>query len=99
MLLGPERTHDDDPSYGIRKLVDIAERSIASSPFEDPSTTVMALHRLYDCLRILADRDIPPGRRCDADGQVRLTMRVLDWDGYVRLAFDEIRLAGAGSRR
>jgi uncharacterized membrane protein len=24
-------------------------------------------------------------------------MRVLDWDGYVRLAFDEIRLAGAGS--
>ncbi len=97
VLLGPERTHDDDPSYGIRKLVDIAERSIASSPFEDPSTTVMALHRLYDCLRILADRDIPPGRRYDADGQLRLTMRVLDWDGYVRLAFDEIRLAGAGS--
>jgi uncharacterized membrane protein len=97
VLLGPERTHDDDPSYGIRKLVDIAERSIASSPFEDPTTTVMALHRLYDCLRILADRDIPPGRRCDADGRLRLTMRVLDWDGYVRLAFDEIRLAGAGS--
>jgi uncharacterized membrane protein len=24
-------------------------------------------------------------------------MRTLDWDGYVRLAFDEIRLAGAGS--
>ncbi|HEX4256873.1 MAG TPA: DUF2254 domain-containing protein [Streptosporangiaceae bacterium] len=97
VLLGPERTHDDDPSYGIRKLADIAERSIASSPFEDPSTTVMALHRLHDCLRILAGRQIPPGQRCDADGQLRLTMRVLDWDGYVRLAFDEIRLAGAGS--
>jgi uncharacterized membrane protein len=97
VLLGPERTHDDDPSYGIRKLVDIAERSIASSPFVDPSTTVMALHRLHDCLRILAGREIPPGRRYDADGQLRLTMRVLDWDGYVRLAFDEIRLAGAGS--
>ena len=33
----------------------------------------------------------------DADGELRLTMRVLDWDGYVRLSFDEIRLAGAGS--
>jgi uncharacterized membrane protein len=97
VLLGPERTHDDDPSYGIRKLADIAERSIASSPFEDPTTTVMALHRLHDCLRILAGRQIPPGRWCDADGQLRLTMRTLDWDGYVRLAFDEIRLAGAGS--
>jgi uncharacterized membrane protein len=97
VLLGPERTHDDDPSYGIRKLADIAERSIASSPFEDPSTAVMALHRLHDCLRILAGRQIPPGRWCDADGQLRLTMRTLDWDGYVRLAFDEIRLAGAGS--
>jgi uncharacterized membrane protein len=97
VFLGPERTHDDDPSYGIRKLADIAERSIASSPFADPSTTVMALHRLHDCLRILAGRQIPPGRRCDADGELRLTMRVLDWDGYVRLSFDEIRLAGAGS--
>jgi uncharacterized membrane protein len=97
VLLGAERTHDDDPSYGIRKLADIAERSIASSPFEDPSTTVMALHRLHDCLRILAGREIPPGRWCDADGQLRLTMPTLDWDGYVRLAFDEIRLAGAGS--
>ena len=97
VLLGPERTHDDDPSYGIRKLADIAERSIASSPFEDPSTTVMALHRLHDCLRILAGRQIRPDRRYDADGQLRLTVRTLDWDGYVRLAFDEIRLAGAGS--
>jgi uncharacterized membrane protein len=58
---------------------------------------VMALHRLHDCLRILAGRQIPAGRWCDADGQLRLTMPALDWDGYVRLAFDEIRLAGAGS--
>ena len=29
----------------------------------------------------------------DDNGQLRLVIRSLDWDGYVRLAFDEIRLA------
>jgi hypothetical protein len=28
---------------------------------------------------------------------VRLVERVMSWEGYVRLAFDELRLAGAGS--
>ena len=30
-------------------------------------------------------------------GQLRLTVPVMDWDAYVHLAFDEIRLAGARS--
>ena len=32
----------------------------------------------------------------DEDDELRLIERVLDWDGYVRLAFDEIRLAAGG---
>jgi uncharacterized membrane protein len=97
VLLGAERTHIGDVPYGIRKLVDIAERSIASSPFDDPTTAVQAIHRLHDCLGQLAVRDFPSGRHTDADGHVRLVMPTLDWDGYVRLGCDEIRLAGAGS--
>jgi uncharacterized membrane protein len=89
-----ERVHNEDTSYGIRKLVDIAERSIAQ-PFNDPTTTVQALHRLHDLLRQLAVRQFPRGEHRDADGAVRLVERTLSWDGYVRLAFDEIRLAGA----
>jgi uncharacterized membrane protein len=91
-----ERVHNEDTSYGIRKLVDIAERSIAQ-PFEDPTTTVQALHRLHDLLRQLALRQIPTGEHRDEEGVVRLVERTLTWDGYVRLAFDEIRLAGARS--
>jgi uncharacterized membrane protein len=91
-----ERVHNDDTSYGIRKLVDIAERSIAQ-PFNDPSTTVQALHRLHDLLRQLAVRQFPTGMHRDEDGVVRLVERTLSWDGYVRLAFDEIRLAGAST--
>ena len=94
VLLGPERVHTEDLAYGFRKLVDIAVRSIAQ-PFNDPTTAVQALHRLHDLLRQIAARPLPCGEHRDEDGVVRLLERTVSWDGYVRLAFDEIRLAGA----
>ncbi|MEV8378823.1 DUF2254 domain-containing protein [Kribbella sp. NPDC056861] len=96
VVLAGERTHGDDPAYGFRKLVDIAERSIAQ-PFTDPTTAVMVIDRLHDGLRQLATRTFPTGRHCDAAGELRLIERVISWDGYVRLVFDELRLAGAAS--
>jgi uncharacterized membrane protein len=89
-----ERTHEHDPAYGIRKLVDIAERA-SSDPFDDPTTTVQAIDRLHDCLRLLARRRLPSGRYTDAAGAPRLVVRELQWPGYVRLAFDEVRLVAA----
>lgn len=94
VALGPERTHDDDPAYGFRCLVDIAERALAA-PFEDPSTAVQAIDRLHECPYQLAARPFPSGRHRDEDGHLRLVTPTVDW-GYVRLSFDEIRLAGAG---
>lgn len=96
VVLGSERTHIDDPAYGFRKLVDIAERT-ASSSGGDPTTAVQAIDRLHDCLRYMACRDIPDGRHRDADGVVRLEVPVLGWDGFVRLSFDEIRLLAGPS--
>ncbi|WP_255413926.1 DUF2254 family protein [Pseudonocardia sp. MH-G8] len=96
VVLAAERTHGDDPGYGFRKLVDIAERGIAQ-PFNDPTTAIMAIDRLHDSLRQLATRSFPTGRHNDGGGDVRLIERTLGWDGYVRLAFDELRLAGAAS--
>jgi uncharacterized membrane protein len=92
--LAAERTHEHDPAYGIRKLVDIAERAIAE-PFDDPTTTVQAIDRLHDCLRLLAGRRLPSGTYFDAAGVPRLLIRELQWPGYVRLAFDEVRLVAA----
>jgi uncharacterized membrane protein len=94
VLLASERVHTEDLAYGFRKLVDIAVRSIAQ-PFNDPTTAVQALHRLHDLLRQVAARPLPSGAHRDEDGVVRLVERTVTWDGYVRLAFDEIRLAGA----
>ena len=66
--LGMERTLDQDVAYGLRMLVDMAERSLADSPFLDPTTAVQAIDRLHDCLRQIAQRELPDGRYRDERG-------------------------------
>jgi uncharacterized membrane protein len=95
--LGLERTLDHDMAYGLRLLVDIAERSLSDGPFQDPTTAVQAIDRLHDCLRQLAPRPFPDGLYRDEAGAVRLVTSSMTWDDYVHLSFDEIRMAGSGS--
>ena len=97
VVLGLERTFDQDVAYGLRMLVDIAERSLADSAFHDPTTAVQAVDRIHDCLRQLARRPFPSGAYHDEDGVVRLRTRPLDWAALVHLGFDEVRIAGARS--
>jgi uncharacterized membrane protein len=97
IVLGPERTLNQDVAYGIRLLVDIAERSLAAGPFSDPTTAVQAIDRLHDILRQTAHRPMHSGRYRDATGTLRLVVPTLQWNGLVQLAFDEIRVAGSGS--
>jgi uncharacterized membrane protein len=91
--LGPERTMDQDLAYGLRMLVDIAERSV-SEPFLDPTTSVQAIDRMHDCLRQLVRREFPDGRHHDAQGRLRLVEPTMEWEGFVALAFDEMIEAG-----
>jgi uncharacterized membrane protein len=95
--IGLERTLETDVAYGMRMLVDVAERALSDSPFVDPTTAVQAIDRLHDCLRQLAQREFPDGLHRDPSGRVRLIVPVMDWDAFVHLAFDEVRLAGARS--
>jgi uncharacterized membrane protein len=96
VALGPERTMNQDMAYGFRMLVDIAERSLSDS-YDDPTTAVAAIDRLHDLLRQLARRPFPDGRCRDDAGTVRLVVPTMGWDGYVALAFDEIRQVGKHS--
>ncbi len=97
LALKLEPTLDRDVGYGIRLLVDIAERSLSESPFQDPTTAVQAIDRLHDILRQLARRPFPDGRHRDKTGEVRLVVRTPSWDDYVELATEELTLAGAES--
>jgi len=97
LVLKLEPTLDRDVGYGIRMLVDIAERSLSESPFQDPTTAVQAIDRIHDILRQLARRPFPDGRHHDQAGELRLVVPVPAWEDYVLLATEEITLAGAGS--
>lgn len=92
-----ERTLEQDVSFGLRMLVDMGIKAISESPLADPTTTVQVIDRLHDVLRQLARRELPEGAERDADGVVRLVVPSMDWRAFVRLAFEELRLAGSAS--
>jgi len=94
--LARERTSEQDPAFGFRQLVDIAERAL-SPGVNDPTTAVQAIDQLHDLLRRLARRPFPRRGRRDDDGTVRLVVREAAWEDYVDLAVSEIRVYGAGS--
>ncbi len=93
---GAERTMTQDPAFGFRQLVDIAQKAL-SPAVNDPTTAVQAIDLMHDLLRQLAGLRFPCGQRADADGELRLTFPVMSWAAYVHLACDELRHYGATS--
>lgn len=85
-----------DPGYGFRQLVDIAEKAL-SPALNDPTTAVQAIDRLHDLLRRVACRPQPRGAYSDSTGTVRVIRPVMTWPGLVSLAFEEIREYGGTS--
>lgn len=96
VLQGVERTIDGDITFGLRQLVDIAERAL-SPGINDPSTAVQCLDQLHHLLRRLASEPPSVGVTCDDDGVPRVVHPPVTWDEVVGLALDEIRNKGADS--
>lgn len=94
--LGARRTMQQDPRFGFRQLVDIAEKAL-SPGINDPTTAVEATDRIYELMVVLADRPIPSPRRQDPAGVARIELPRPSWADFVGLAFDEIRHYGEGS--
>ncbi len=94
--LGAERTFEQDPKYAIRLLVDIAIKSL-SPAVNDPTTAVQALDQIEDLLIRLGRRRLEIGAFRDVQGSLRFLIGFPAWEDFLRLAFDEIRLYGAGS--
>jgi uncharacterized membrane protein len=91
-----ERSMRQDPAYGFRLLVDIAEKAL-SPALNDPTTAVQAIDRLHDLLGRVARRARPSGRYHDDSGHVRLVREVITWEALVALTFEEIREYGGSS--
>ena len=86
---GRERSMDQDVGFGLRQLVDIAERAL-SPGVNDPTTAVQAIDHLHDIMRRLATRALPPRQHVTDDGQFVLSVPQPRFSDYLALAFDEI---------
>jgi len=96
VVLGPERTLENDPAFGFRIIVDIASKAL-SPAINDPTTGVLAIDQLHHLLHLLAQRELDTGIVLDSSGEARLVYRTPGWEDFVTLAATEIRLYGATS--
>ncbi len=94
--IGPARTLEQDPAYGIRMLADIAIRAV-SPAINDPTSAVQVLDQIDDILRRLAGRSLGDGLLHDATGRVVVRYPAPTWESFLALAIDEILLYGATS--
>lgn len=94
--IGEERTMHQDPMFGFRQLVDIAERAL-SPGVNDPTTAVQVIDQIHDLLRDAMFRHFPSGTHPDGRGVVRLVVPVVSWVDLLRMGVEEIRHYGADS--
>lgn len=94
VAFGPERTIEQDSTFAVRVIIDIAVKAL-SKAINDPTTAVLAIDQLHRLLRAAGRRHLHDDEVCDSDGRTRLIFRTPNWSDFVQLAFSEIRLYGA----
>ncbi len=94
VALGSERTMDQDPTFAVRILVDIALKAL-SAAINDPTTAVLAIDQLHRLLRQVGLCALHDEELRDRFGELRLIYRTPDWDDFVHLSCTEIRHCGA----
>src|ERR1700751_102288 len=94
VVVGAERTIEQDPLFAFRILVDIAIKAL-SKAINDPTTAVLAIDQLHRLLRSAGARNLRTDQILDRAGNLRLIFRTPNWEDFVHLAFSEIRFYGA----
>lgn len=92
--LAPERSLQQDLAYGLRQLVDVAERALSPGT-NDPTTAVQVIDQLHDLLRRLGSEPDPYGVEHDEDGVARVVTAEWTYQDLMDLAVDEIAHWGA----
>jgi len=96
VVLGPERTLEQDPLFAFRILVDIANKAL-SPAINDPTTAVLTIDQLHRLLRLVGRRHLRNDRVTDAAGRLRLILPTPNWEDFVHVVYCEIREYGAGN--
>jgi len=97
IVLGDERTIEQDPAFAIRIMVDVAAKAL-SPAVNDPTTAVQALDHLSDVLRLIGMTDLARSR-WHAGNAIRagLVIPARGWEDYLTLGVTEIREYGSTS--
>ena len=96
VALGSERTMEQDPTFALRILVDIAIKAL-SAAINDPTTAVMAIDQLHRMLRVVGLRHLHNDFLRDETSNLRLIFVTPKWEDYVHLTCTEIRHCGGRS--
>ncbi|MGB3686205.1 MAG: DUF2254 domain-containing protein [Ornithinimicrobium sp.] len=96
LSLTSRRSMEQDVTFGLRQLVDIAERAL-SPGVNDPTTAVQVLNELHTILRLIATAPSVPTTHDDKEGVLRLITSEWTFDRYLDMCVDEIAHWGASS--
>lgn len=94
IAIGRVRTMQQDVSFGIRQLVDIALRAL-STGVNDATTAYESIVHLGEVLYEILRRDLPPATRASTGGCFVLRPHEPTLADYVDRAFDQIRMNAA----
>jgi uncharacterized membrane protein len=98
VVLGRERSIEDDPAFALRIMVDVATRAL-SPAVNDPTTAVQLINYIDVVLCGLAPYTETRNHVVitDAGGTPRVVVPTRTFEDYLRLALTEIRQYGATS--
>ena len=96
VALGVERTIEQDPTFAIRVMVDVATRAL-SPAVNDPTTAVQVLDHLGETLRMIGTAPSPQEPRPVDALTSGVVMPIRDWPEILSLAVTEIREYGGSS--
>jgi uncharacterized membrane protein len=95
-VIGKTKTSQQDLEFSIHQMVEIASRAL-SPGVNDPYTAIACIDNLTSTMSYLAEAQFPSKYRFDEEGELRIIADVLDFEGVLDAAFNQIRQFSAGS--
>lgn len=93
LVVGEERTPNQDLAFSIRRIVEIAQRSL-SPGINDPTTALYCIDRLSEAFANLAVREVPSAERFDDEGRLRVMAEVPSFEDLACTAFAAVARYG-----
>jgi uncharacterized membrane protein len=95
-VIGKTKTSQQDLEFSIYQMVEIAARAL-SPGVNDPFTAITCIDNLTAAMTHLAQAKFPSKYRFDKEGRLRIIADVLDFEGVMDAAFNQIRQFSGGS--